>query len=140
MDLLRTNLNPSHQRMLCAKIGCNIGSVVLEMEEEFLNFVNVFLLICYYLPLEKGLVPSFEQTWIPFTKECFVPSFVEIGPVVLEKKILKFCEWFSLFSIIYPWTWIPITKGCFAPTFVEIGPVVLEKKIFLFRQSIFAIS
>ena len=28
---------------------------------------------------------SFEQTWIPFTQRYFVPSLVEIGPVVLEK-------------------------------------------------------
>ena len=27
--------------------------------------------------------PSFEQTWIPLTQ---VPKFLEIGPVVLEKK------------------------------------------------------
>ena len=31
--------------------------------------------------------PSFEQTWIPFTQGCFVPSLVEIGSVVLEKKM-----------------------------------------------------
>ena len=30
---------------------------------------------------------SFEQTWIPFTQGCFVPSLVEIGPVVLKKKM-----------------------------------------------------
>ena len=30
---------------------------------------------------------SFEQTWIPLTPGCFVPSLIEIGPVVLEKKI-----------------------------------------------------
>ena len=30
---------------------------------------------------------SFEQTWIPFTQGWFVPRLVEIGPVVLEKKI-----------------------------------------------------
>ena len=35
---------------------------------------------------------SFEQTWIPLTPGCFVPSWVEIGPVVLEKKIFKFCQ------------------------------------------------
>ena len=35
----------------------------------------------------KGMWPSFEQTWIPFTQGCFVPSFVEICSVVLEKKI-----------------------------------------------------
>ena len=38
--------------------------------------------------------PSFEQNYISFTQECFVPSLVEIGPVVLEKKIkvLKLCD------------------------------------------------
>ena len=30
---------------------------------------------------------SFEKTWIPFTKGCFVPRLVEIHPVVLEKKM-----------------------------------------------------
>ena len=35
----------------------------------------------------KKAGPSFEQTWIPFTQGCFVPSLVEIGPVVLEKKM-----------------------------------------------------
>ena len=28
----------------------------------FFNFVNVFLLFCNYLPLEKGRTPLFEQT------------------------------------------------------------------------------
>ena len=31
--------------------------------------------------------PLFEQTWIPFTQGYFVPSLVEIGPVILEKKM-----------------------------------------------------
>ena len=29
--------------------------------------------------------PSFEQTWIPITQGCIVPSLFEIGPVVQEK-------------------------------------------------------
>ena len=29
----------------------------------------------------ESIGSSFEQTWIPFTQGCFVPSFVEIGPV-----------------------------------------------------------
>ena len=33
---------------------------------------------------------SFEQTWILFTQQNIVPRVVEIGPVVLVKKILKF--------------------------------------------------
>ena len=49
----------------------------------FINFVNVFFLFRNYLPLEKG-------TCVPFTKGCFVLSLVEIGPIVLEKKIFKF--------------------------------------------------
>ena len=53
----------------------------------FLNiFFYIILLFRYYLPLEKGRGPSFEQTWIPSTQGCFVPTLVEIGPVVLEKK------------------------------------------------------
>ena len=50
---------------------------------------------------------SFEQTWIPFTQGCFVPRLVEIGPVVLEKKILKFRKCvFSLFR-----NYLPLEKG-----------------------------
>ena len=57
----------------------------------FLNFVNVFLLFHNIISLWK--------TWIPFTKECIMPSLVEIGPVVLVKKIfLIFVNIFLLFS------------------------------------------
>ena len=38
-------------------------------------------------PLVNGRGLSFEQTWIPFTQGCFVLSLVEIGSVVLEKKM-----------------------------------------------------
>ena len=47
---------------------------------------------------------SFEQTWIPFTQGSFVPRLVEIGPVILEKNILKFLKvYFHYFIIISPW-------------------------------------
>ena len=42
---------------------------------------------------------SFEQTWIPLTQGCTVAGFVEIVPVVLEKKSMCFC----FFVIISPW-------------------------------------
>ena len=38
-------------------------------------------------PLGKGRCPAFEQTLIPFTQRCLLPSLVEIGSVVLEKKM-----------------------------------------------------
>ena len=53
----------------------------------FFNFVNEFFAFSLLSPFGKGQGPSFEQTWIPFTQGCFVPSLVEIGSVVLEKKI-----------------------------------------------------
>ena len=68
--------------------------------------------------------------WVSFTQWCLVLSRVEIGPVVLEKKICKF---------LYPLenrrgpsvkkTRIPFTQRCFVPNLVEISPVVLQKKI-----------
>ena len=48
--------------------------------------------IIYLPPLEKGLGPSFEKNLISFTQGCFVLSLVEIGQLVLEKKIFKFCQ------------------------------------------------
>ena len=61
----------------------------------------MFLLFHYNLPLENGVA---FQTWILFDQECFVPSLVEISPVVLEKKIcLNFVYVFSLFRYHLPW-------------------------------------
>ena len=88
-------------------------------------------------PLRKGCGPSFDLIWIPFTQGCFLPSLVEIDPVVLEKKILKVCQCIFAISLLTPLgkgrgpsfeqTWILITQGCFVPGLVKIGPVVLEK-------------
>ena len=68
----------------------------------------------------RGL--SFEQTWKPFTQRWFMPSLVEIGQVVLEKKIFWI---FSIFFLLSPLvkgcgpsfeqTWIPFTHCWFVP-------------------------
>ena len=68
--------------MLCAKFGWNWLSG--SGEEDFFNFVNLCSLFLYYIPLKTD--PSFEQTWIRFTRRCIVPSLVEISPMVFEKK------------------------------------------------------
>ena len=62
---------------------------------------------------------------------------VEIGSVVLEKKIFKVCQClFALFVNITPWKkgmalhlkkFYP--KEWFLPSLVEIGPMVLEKNM-----------
>ena len=46
------NLNPTYQKMLCAKFGWNWPSG--SGENDFFNFVNVFSLCRNYLPWEKG--------------------------------------------------------------------------------------
>ena len=68
-----------------------------------------------------------------------MPSLVEIGPVVLVKKIFKLSMYFSNFIIISPWKKVgPLQFSkleshsqikIFVPSLVEIGPVVLEKKM-----------
>ena len=47
--------------------------------------------ILLLFPLGKGYGSSFEQTWIPLTQGCSMPSLVESGQVVLEKK-MKLCK------------------------------------------------
>ena len=80
-----TNLNPIHPRMHGAKFGWNWLSGTGEDDFKILSmYFHYFVIIS---PWKKGRGPSFEQTRILITQECFVLSLVEIGPVVLEKKI-----------------------------------------------------
>ena len=97
---------------------------------KFLNFVN-------YPPLGKGRGPSFEQIWIPFTQGYFVSCLVEIGNVVLGKKILKIIYLFLIFPKYLPLGMglvlhfeqilISFIQECIVPSSVETGSVVLEK-------------
>ena len=73
-------------RVHCANL-VEIGPMVLE--KMIFKFCQYIFAISLLSPLGKGWRPSFEQTEIPFTKRWFVLSLVEIGPVVLEKKIFK---------------------------------------------------
>ena len=54
----------------------------------------------------KGQSPSFEQTWILLTQRCFVPSLIEICPVILRRRFLKFANAFSPFR-----NYLPLEKG-----------------------------
>ena len=68
-----------------------IGPVVLE--KKIFKSCQFIFIIFQLSPLWEGHGPSFEETGIPFTQGYFVPSLVEIGPVVLEKKMK--CEKFT---------------------------------------------
>ena len=96
-------LNSPHPRMLCAKIGWNCLSG--SGEDDFLilsMYFHYFVIISSW----KGWGPSFVQTWIPSTQGYIVTSLVEIGLVVLEKRIFKFVNVFWLFH-----NYLPLKKG-----------------------------
>ena len=80
-----------NKRILCAKYGWNWlgGSRILSSNFAIIN----------YLPLEKGGA----LIWTNLNPQnprmlCAKFTLVEIGPVVLEEKILKFCQ--CIFSIL----------------------------------------
>ena len=120
-------------------------------EEDILKFCPCIFTILLSSPLRKGQGLPFTQTWIRITQKCFVSSLVEIGPVVLDDKVLKFCQQilYYLLNIIFHWkrvgafVWTnfnPLYPGMLcAICFVEIGSKVLVKKIFKYCQCIFAI-
>ena len=87
-----------------------------------------------------------QENWMVFNMNKFEsPSskdaLVEIGPVVLEKKIFKFCQCiFTISTIISPWKrvgpfiWTNLYPfhsrvWCFVPSLVEFGPVVVENNM-----------
>ena len=77
------NLNPFTQGC-CLPLLVDVNPVVLKKKNLFRQCVCTISLLS---PFWKGRNSSTEQTWIPFTQGRFVPSVVEIGPVVLEKKM-----------------------------------------------------
>ena len=70
---------------------CQIHWLGASGEEDF-QILPMYLLYFIIFPFWKRGGPLFEETWVYFTIGCFVPGFVEIGLVVLEKKISKFCQ------------------------------------------------
>ena len=99
MILICKTLSPFYQRMLYAKIGLNWP---ISSGKNFFNIFRKYIFgISWLPPLEKGHGPSLEQTGILITQGCFMPSLVEIGQVVLERKIFKFP--LCIFPNYLPW-------------------------------------
>jgi hypothetical protein len=101
IGLLDLNLNLHYARKFYVNLRFS-GLVVLEVFKWlfpiFCNFVIIFYL--------KGPSPLSEQFWIPFTKTWFVPSFIEIGLLVLEKAFFKI---FSVLLLFFYFS--PLDKG-----------------------------
>ena len=145
---LGKGLGPSfEQTWISSTQGCFVPSLVeigpVVLEKNIFKYFQYNFIFSVLSPLGKRRGPSFEQTWIPSTEEFFVGRLIEIDPVVLEKKILKYFQYNITFSPLYPLgkrrgpsfeqTWIPSTQECFVPSLVEIGPVVLGKKLKMWK-------
>jgi len=67
-------------------LNINAFWLVVHKKIFFFRFIKIFLNLPLIEP-QKGPVPLFEQIYIPILQACFLPDLVEIGLVVLEKKI-----------------------------------------------------
>ena len=117
-----------------------IGPVVLEKNMfKYFQYNFIFSLLSF---LGKGRGPSFEQTSIPLPKDAFLPSLVQIGQTVLEKKIFKYFQYnFTILPLCplgerlgpsFKQTWISFTQGCFVP-----WPSGSGEEVFLIQQFLF---
>ena len=108
----------------------------------FSNFFNVFSLFRNYPPW-KRVEPFIWTNFNPHHPRMLVPSLVEIGPLVLEKKFFTFINVLCLNPLgnrnrVEPFIWTNLNS--FHPSsLVEMGSVVLEKNIFEFHQCVFSI-
>ena len=84
--LLFTNNLPLEKGM-----ALHLNKLESPLPLDALSKVWLKLAQCFWRTRFWILVPSFEQTWIPFTKGCFLLSLAEIGPAF--KKILKFPQY-----------------------------------------------
>ena len=76
-----TNLNPFTQRLFGLSL-VKIGQVILEKIQKCIQCIPADR---YYVLLEKGMTLHLNKCESPSPKDAYVPSLVEICPVVLEK-------------------------------------------------------
>ena len=72
-------------------------------EKISLNFVNVFLLFCYYLPLEKDAVLYLNKLESPSPKDALCQVWLMLAHWFLRRRFLNFVNAFSLFRNYLPW-------------------------------------
>ena len=107
---------------------------------------DIFEYAHYAISIKRWLVQSILLILMVFKQLCGL----NIGPVILKKRFLKFSNAFSLFSASstlekgtrsFFWSNLnPLHLGTlYANVFIEIGPLVLEKTTFKGCQCIFTI-
>ena len=81
------------------------GSVVLE-KKIFFNFVNVFLLLLNYLPLEKGGALHLIKLKSPLPKDALSQVWLKLAQWFWRRIFLNFLNVFSLFR-----NYLPLEEG-----------------------------
>ena len=131
--MIWTNLNPHHRRMLCATFGWNLPRC--SREKDFFNFLFVFSLFRYYLPLEKDVALHLNKNESPSPKDTLCQVKLKLAQWFLRRRFLKVVNLISLFC-----NYLPLRKGmalhlnkleCLLPkdALCQVWkPVVLEKK------------
>ena len=62
---------------------------------------SFFFTFCNFFPLEKSMVKHLNKLKISFIQRCFVASLVEIGLMVLKKKMFKYTCFQCLNYIVF---------------------------------------
>ena len=109
-----TNLNPLYPTMFCDKLNWNWPS-----GSRFFNFVDVFLLFCNYLPLQKGVVLNLYKFEFPLPKDELCQVWLKLAQWFWRGKFLNFVNVFSLFIVIIS----PLEKGGALP-WTNLNPLL----------------
>ena len=120
-DYKHTYIYIYKQRKLLCNIYVNILIIYIFWRKQFSNFVNVYSLVGYFLPLKKGVTLYLNKLESPSLKDALCAKF-KIGLVILEKKIFKFRSGIFAVSLLsflgkghgplFDQTLIPFTQGC----------------------------
>ena len=92
-------------------------------EEEFFNIFKLILLICYYIPLDMGMILHLNKFESPPSKNAMFQIWLKLAQWFWRRKFLKYFQYNSKISLFSPFeeghgpyfeqTWIPFTNGCF---------------------------
>ena len=81
-----------------------IGPVVLK--RGFLNILNIILLFCYYLPLEKGMVLHLNKHKSPSSKDALGQVWMKLAQWFWRRRFLNILNRNLLF-----YYYVPLKKG-----------------------------
>ena len=120
------------------------------------QFQSINMFVESYDNIERAKNSTFSHTWelngpylkktcISYTRGCFVPNNVEIGPVVLKKNIFKISSmYFCHFVIISPLkmvgsfkqTWIPIPSNAVCQVLLKLAQRFWRRRLSNFALSL----